>query len=160
MHENDLIERLEHLQDPDDETDILVWLLFGTRLGVPQADRYNRLLTANRDHLHFIPSATWNGRNLAAALEWCRTNNRDEIHRVARDWGVPRFTSSLDAARMLIGDERHLSMMCEADGPHQAVAVVRPRTGVPHDSMSEPSIQAIAGLLPCAICIAAIHSIT
>lgn len=160
MHAIDLIERLENLQGPDDETDILVWLKFGTRLGVPQTDRYNRLLTANRDHLHFLPSAIWSGRDMAAALEWCRANNRDEISRVARDWGVPRFTASLDAARMLVGDDRHLSMMREADGPHEAVAVISTRTTTDRGNASPASIQASAGLLPCAICIAAIRSCT
>ena len=143
----EIIEQLRDAEVPSDELDILVWLTVGERLGVPQTDSNQRILIADRDRRHFVPSATWNGRDLQAALDWCREHNRDEIARVAHDWGVPRFTASLDAARMLLGSDRIITGMSEDD--RSAYAEVSNRV---NGSESE----AVARLLPCALCAAAL----
>ena len=99
----ELFEQLRDLETPSDEIDIRIWLRVGERLGTSQSDGRGRLLRASRTDRHFVPSSTWNGRDLAMALDFCLTHNREEILRIAHDWGVPQFTKSLDAARLLVG---------------------------------------------------------
>lgn len=151
----EITQRLRRLEKPDDETDILIWLLVGERLGVSQSDGTGRLLHADRAHRHFVPSATWNGRDLAAALDWCRAHNRDEILRVAHDWGVPRFTGSLDAARMLVPEDMVIAEMREADAGSPAHVRIQTRYESIHDSSRKPTFnrhEAGAEILPAAIC--------
>lgn len=158
MHK-EIIERLRDLEAPDDETDILIWLLVGERLGVPQSDREGRLLRADRTNRHFVPSAIWNGRDLKAALEWCRQHNRNEILRAAHDWGVPRFTGSLDAARMLVAPDMVISRMSEADAGTPAHARIQTRyDSIPTDDRKQDLVrrEAVAAMLACAICRVAI----
>lgn len=95
-----LINDIGKLKAPSSEINILIWLLFGERLGVTIADkkgyfRYGELYS-------FKPSEVWNGRTLKQALEWCYKHNRGEIDRVARDWGVPNFTGNIQDCMMLI----------------------------------------------------------
>lgn len=155
-----VLERLRKLETGDDETDILIWLLVGERLGVPQSDGQGRLLRADRNERHFVPSATWNGRNLEAALEWCREHNREEIIRIAHDWGVPRFTSSLDAARMLVKPDMVIAEMREADAGTPAHARIQTRYDSIHKEDGTQDFvrsEASAAMLPCAICRVAIE---
>ena len=160
MHK-EIIERLRDLETPDDETDILIWLLFGERLGVSQSDGRGRLLRADRNERHFVPSATWNGRDLAAALAWCREHNRDEILRIAHDWGVPRFTGSLDAARMLVAPDMVIARMSEADGGTPAHVRIQTRYDSIHKEDGTQDFvrrEAGAAMLSCAICRVAIET--
>lgn len=157
MDRQELLAILANLQAPDDEIDVRIWLIVGGDLGTPQSDQRGILLQADRHVRHFIPSATWNGRNLQAALEWCLTHNRDEIKRIAHDWGVPRFTASLDAAHMLIPKDRYLSEAREANGGEPASAKLCLRTARERPlDQDEQSKESQAQLLPCAICIAAL----
>jgi len=151
---SDLCDKLKNLETSDDEIDILIWLKVGERLGVPQTDSSQRNLVADRTHRHFVPSATWNGRDLRAALEWCRDHNRNEIARVAHDWGVPRFTGSLDAARKLVRDDMVITRMREADSGTPAHARIQTRQSAvqrPDDAVFDRN-EASGNTLPATIC--------
>lgn len=156
-----ILECLRTSKAKDDETDILIWLLVGERLGMPQSDERGRLLHADRNTRHFVPSATWNGRDLEAALAWCREHNRDEILRIAHDWGVPRFTGSLDAARMLVAPDMFIAEMREAGADAPAYVRIQTRYDNNHKDSGERAFirsEASAAMLPCAICRVAIEN--
>lgn len=155
-----VLQRLRTLETSNDETDVLIWLIVGERLGVPQSDGRGRLLHANRNDRHFLPSATWNGRDLRAALDWCYEHNREEIHRIAHDWGVPRFTASLDAARMLVRPDMVIAEMREADGGTPAHVRIQTRYDSIHKEDGTQDFvrsEASAAMLSCAICRVAIE---
>ena len=162
MEAGQLIEALSALEAESSELDIRIWLLAGETLGTSQSDGRGRLLRADRNSIHFKPSATWNGRDLAAAFAWCLAHNRDEIIRIAHDWGVPRFTASVDAARMLISPDHYIKQLNESDGKGKNAVLLADKNQDQASSEDQPFIAklfpvGLADTLPAAICIAALY---
>lgn len=115
---------LSKLEKPSNEMDVEIWLHFGENLGKEQSVE-GRLKKGDRTNYHLKPSCFWNGRDLSKALQWCRENNPEEIDRIAFDWGVPLFTKSLDAAKIIIPTDSSLCNMSQPDRLYRARAELR-----------------------------------
>jgi hypothetical protein len=86
-----LAERVERAEGPDRELDCRIWLFVGERLGGDSEQAFRRSEPIK-------PGIVVAGRWMGSALE----KYPEDVRGVARNWNVPTFTASLDAAMSLV----------------------------------------------------------
>lgn len=105
-----LLARLRAGTGADREADLLVWLLVGERLGQSFPDGGRLPSPDPRYGPHLKPSEIWNGRNLDTAYALFPS----DVAGLARTWGVPEFTTSMNAAMSIVDEGLISELICEA----------------------------------------------